>query len=500
VSIYGAFDGTEILRAERNLKTNVTTVDGQGLVYHCFYVSADATINGFTITGGDANGSGSDMDGGGIYIDNASPFITNCTLSANSATNAGGGIYNNHASATLGNCILSGNSADYGAAIGNAYSSSTIVNCSFYGNTATTAGGAIYDDNASPTITNCILWGDTAASGPEIDGVASSPTVTYCDIDQDGYEGTNGNIRQDPLFVNQASVDFHLQNNSPCIDIGSDSVPGLSITDFEGDLRILDGDNDGTAMVDLGADEHLPPLYMIKLVPDHGGYGTVIRVDGVLFGDFRSGMIDSADGYYRVITFSGVPGTLITNKYPFWSDTLVKVKFKKLFVDSNGDYLRSTGEYFKGMEDLPLGDYTLRVHTIWFHDLNSNGVYDEGDEIYDSVSGNPLVFTLTDEPVIYNIAPNPVAPYGRVEIAGVNFGDTQGTSVVHINNQTYDSTSGNILLWSDSKVGIRIPNYQCQWFEAFDPKNYGTRKIWITVGGQDSNIKYLKVTKPATCP
>jgi hypothetical protein len=152
------------------------------------------------------------------------------------------------------------------------------------------------------------------------------------------------------------------------------------------------------------------------------------------------------------------------------------------------------------MEDLTLGDYTLTFHTIWFHDLNGNSVYDEGDEIYDSVSGNPGVFTLTDEPVIYTVAPNPVLPGKWVEVVGVNFGDTQGTSVVHINNKTYDSTSWRILFWNASKIRFTIPNYTCEWFEAFEPKDYGTRKVWITVGGQDSNTRYLYVTKPGTCP
>ena len=59
--------------------------------------------------------------------------------------------------------------------------------------------------------------------------------VSYSDIDQDGFEGLNGNIRQNPLFVNYVNGDLHLQASSPCIDAAtSDNAP---LTDMEGNLR-----------------------------------------------------------------------------------------------------------------------------------------------------------------------------------------------------------------------------------------------------------------------
>jgi hypothetical protein len=52
-----------------------------------------------------------------------------------------------------------------------------------------------------------------------------------------------------------ANWDLHLWSVSPCIDEGTDSVV-LPDSDFEGDPRIIDGDSDGTAIVDMGADEY----------------------------------------------------------------------------------------------------------------------------------------------------------------------------------------------------------------------------------------------------
>jgi hypothetical protein len=60
--------------------------------------------------------------------------------------------------------------------------------------------------------------------------------VSYTDIDNNtGYAGSNGNIKNDPLFV--GSSNYHLQDTSPCIDTGtSTSAPS---TDIAGTLRPL---------------------------------------------------------------------------------------------------------------------------------------------------------------------------------------------------------------------------------------------------------------------
>jgi hypothetical protein len=80
-------------------------------------------------------------------------------------------------------------------------------------------------------------------------------TFEYCDI-EGGWAG-EGNIDADPLFVNAAAGDFRLRMDSPCIDAGTNDAPDLPLADHEGDDRVIDGDLDGLAVVDIGADEEI---------------------------------------------------------------------------------------------------------------------------------------------------------------------------------------------------------------------------------------------------
>jgi hypothetical protein len=336
VAIYGGFAGTETSLEERDWEGNPTILSGDigteddpsDNSYHVFYHNWDiyldstAVLDGFTVTGGNANGDRfPDHSGGGMYNNRASPMLSNCTFANNLAlvngggmlnfpsssptlnnctfannsaiefggglynndssspilTNcifagnssdrfAGGGIYNgNSSSPTLTNCIFSGNSADVsGGAMYNYQSSPALTNCSFYGNTAGQGGAILNYVASSPTLTNCILWGD---SPDEISNSSSTPEISYSDI-QGGCSADrlnscgDGNIEQDPLFVDPENGDYHLLPSSPCIDVGTNDAPDLPAYDFEGHARMIDSDGDGQPIVDMGADEVLLRLYL----------------------------------------------------------------------------------------------------------------------------------------------------------------------------------------------------------------------------------------------
>ncbi len=75
-----------------------------------------------------------------------------------------------------------------------------------------------------------------------------------------------GNIDADPCFA--FANDLHLISGSSCIDTGTNSPSGgLPTTDLAGYTRAMDGDENGSSVVDMGAYEFDPDSSYIALSP-----------------------------------------------------------------------------------------------------------------------------------------------------------------------------------------------------------------------------------------
>jgi predicted outer membrane repeat protein len=327
VAIYGGFEpdvgitkleDRDWVTYEAILSGNIGDADrSDDNSYHVFYhpenlaLGSSAILDGFTISGGNANEPDypDGICGGGMYNDHASPTLNNITFVDNSAGNGGalyvsrpltiteplaltnvtfvgnsaadgGAVHINAAQATPGevgditfaNCIFRGNVAERGGGLSITWGEPDgdtapfrLTNCTFYGNQAGSGGGAYVSEESKGLgwfmLTNAILWGDTPdeiyAEDPE-----TLLLVTYSDI-EGGYEG-EGNIDEDPAFVDRDSGDLHLQPGSVCID-SANNGPDLAQYDFEGDLRILDGNGDGYAVVDMGVDEYKMPVIPVEI-------------------------------------------------------------------------------------------------------------------------------------------------------------------------------------------------------------------------------------------
>jgi parallel beta-helix repeat protein len=167
---------------------DVTIIDGTGN-YHVAQCRSDegpgTVLDGFTLTGGNANGIFfPDGVGGGMYNFESSPTVTNCTFSGNTADGFGGGMYNQWGSnPTVTDCTFNENSAVFdGGGMYNWDSSPTVANCTFSGNTAARDGGGLATRNGgSPTVTNCTFSGNTAVGdGGGMYNSECSLTVDNC--------------------------------------------------------------------------------------------------------------------------------------------------------------------------------------------------------------------------------------------------------------------------------------------------------------------------------
>ncbi|MCE5264738.1 MAG: hypothetical protein LLG97_14560 [Deltaproteobacteria bacterium] len=286
--IYGGFNGTTDETSPEHARpaANPTIIDGGNSV-RCVRISVGIAafeapiINGFTIRNGWADDTGTLSDyGGGVYIvgDNRilRPVFNNCIFTNNYADRGGGAVALSYVDADFINCTFWKNrvnasvTATYGGAV-NIFNSSTPVftNCIFFDNYAN-YGGAIYNAGYRLYLWNSIIWGNAASEGQQIytfNSPASSTTyLENCNI-QGGISGAYGgyfytppstNISSDPKWAGPDAGSFRLRDTSPCIDTGSNSAPNLPTVDFEGNSRIVDGNGDGTATIDMGVDEFIP--------------------------------------------------------------------------------------------------------------------------------------------------------------------------------------------------------------------------------------------------
>jgi len=196
IEILGGFAGTETQYYQRDWQTQATIMDGNDTT-RCVYISADATLDGFTITRGAAKNF-SDPKGGGIYIDTADPSIQNCTFTDNvagSPNGHGGAIYITSGNPIISSCTFNQNFAysaeeGYGGAIYNDQGAPTISDSTFYKNRSSSGysnfAGAIYNNAALPatTISNCLFDGNSAFAeggyGGAIYNTNSDITIISC--------------------------------------------------------------------------------------------------------------------------------------------------------------------------------------------------------------------------------------------------------------------------------------------------------------------------------
>ncbi|MFH1377416.1 MAG: choice-of-anchor Q domain-containing protein [Planctomycetota bacterium] len=154
VNTYGGFNGSETLVSERNPSANLTILSGDisttGVStdnsYHVVTTANFVTLDGFTITGGYADGASPNDGGAGLLAAGLGSFnCVNLSFTNNVASGNGGAIRlsDSDVDLTLTNCRFDNNEASDGGAIYHSAGDMTGLNLSFSGNIALNNGGAI---------------------------------------------------------------------------------------------------------------------------------------------------------------------------------------------------------------------------------------------------------------------------------------------------------------------------------------------------------------------
>jgi hypothetical protein len=286
----------------------------------CVYLTNNAVLSGFTVTGGATGTAGGDVKNsvaGGIWSESTNAVVTNCVITGNSGDSLAAGVYN----ATLNNCTISncsGMSAVPSAVRGcvlnqcvltgsliaaescqmtlctlcnntNAAADSTLDRCLVCSNTYG-VGGCF--------LTNCLVVGNRDEVIYECGTVLNCTIVrnlgrqtvvnsqlynciVYYNTDTNLYGSelidccveslydafiVTGAITREPRFVDVAGGDFHLRSDSPCINSGGPAYipypggflrsPGTQ--DLDDNPRVSGG------TVDIGAYECPSPASIIS--------------------------------------------------------------------------------------------------------------------------------------------------------------------------------------------------------------------------------------------
>ncbi len=235
-----------------------------------------------------------DFEGGGLRLLSTENAVVQHNLIRGNAAKHAGGILLSGDGNISGNLIVRNRAAveGGGAVLSVTYAQAPLlVNNTLAENDSPLGSGIFAESGPGSRVINNIVsasagqaavscdsyWDDASrvfqsnnvfsATGPAFDGSCSDKT------------GLHGNISADPLFADPAADDFHLLPGSPNLDSGDNVAASALAIDWDGHARLVDGDGDAQASVDIGADEApaLDPAGVPgpfgKAVPWNGGYG-----------------------------------------------------------------------------------------------------------------------------------------------------------------------------------------------------------------------------------
>ncbi|GEM_PF-1321741 len=230
--------------------------------------ASPAILNGFRITSGRADGSGSTAEGNGaaLYVDasdgltvsniifvgnysqndggalywlNSGAEISDCSFEQNHAVDSGSAIYTDTSSLTLQDCDFLSNKASEGT-LNIQEAGALVERCIFRGNEAEGGGGIYVDELGNATIRNSLLFGNRAILGG---GVAAYGEVDLenTTIANNSASGTGGGVScfqgstvtlknsivTDNLDISgNAAVSTNVNNSLATVSIASSCIGG----------------------------------------------------------------------------------------------------------------------------------------------------------------------------------------------------------------------------------------------------------------------------------
>ncbi len=381
----------------------------------------NSVLKGLSITNGQGNG-------GGIYCAGASPSLENLHIFNNigrrgaiylerrshpvgmnllieSNTGAISGLYLDESTIRISkSCFINNTSQDEGGmTIWSVSSDISLTNCTFSGNSADyiLVGNGGPDD--TEVIRNCVFWENDVRqqviNGRNVD-------IAYTDVEGgrnavrgNTVEWGEGNIDEDPLFLSPEEGDFHLTEDSPCIDAGDPESPE---------------DPDGTR-ADMGA-------YYFHQIPDENPHRFDVPFE---FDTFQEAINESQDAdtvlvypgeYAENIRFEGKEITvasllLITGDVAYIDSTIINGRGRGRVILIDSQSILTGFTITNGFADLGAA-----IHCIECSPTISNLIVSgNGHEGFD-IGG---IYLLNSDAIIENVVfTNNLGRYSALGISG----------------------------------------------------------------------------------
>ena len=263
--------------------------------------------------------------GGALSIDSCSINIDRCRFEHNIGIN-GAGLYMIRCfenPCTITNSLFANNtSGHFGGGLAISDSSPLMSNLTVVGNHSigVNCGGIFFYQHSSPTVWNCVVYGNTNNALLEMpvqiwswtyDGYA--PEFHNCLV-QFGFDNIsnhdvitvyNNCLDEDPFFADTTNEDYHLTQNSPCVNAGSSETPTV----------ILEGlDLDGMGRINAGAIDMGAYEYDLDDIPETAQNESLFHIIGNPITAMSYAEINLEKGGPLYASLYTMDGKLVNNK------------------------------------------------------------------------------------------------------------------------------------------------------------------------------------------
>lgn len=249
-----------------------------------FFNLGDLVIEESTLQGN----SGALFGGALTVFTQATTELTNVTIVGNQSDGSAAGIYNSGAPLTMTNVTISGNDAPTNTGLTNlgADSQTRILNSTitnnFVSGPGVRHGGIANVSSGNLTIKNSIVADNEgrncsiSSSGTWLSEGYNLSSDHYCNLTATGDLPSTAPLLYPLADYGGATWTHALQPGSPAIDAADNA--DCPVTDQRGVTRPFDGDNDSTAVCDIGAVELRNQIEIEDVTVEEGDAGTTNAV------------------------------------------------------------------------------------------------------------------------------------------------------------------------------------------------------------------------------